>query len=215
VRTLRVGLVTGAEEMWEPAADLLAEHLLRDPGLEIDRAWDCIDLGIDITADYDCLVLLGWPTASRRKLLKRIELHCRGGGSLVALRAIHAELPGWTNFAEEVLGGRQLPGTKCRLLEVERSDSAWHHPIVAGLETMIAEGEVYCGPRFSPDTSVLLKTHSAMPNGQRGLPVAWAKRQEGGRVFCTTLGLLDDFRIPGFVRLISNAVHWVGLVQKN
>ena len=86
--------------------------------------WDCVDqVGIDDTADFDCLVLLGWPAAASREQIKRIELHCRGGGSLVALRATHAAIPGWSNFAEEVLGGRQLPGRRCRLLEVERSQN--------------------------------------------------------------------------------------------
>ena len=44
-------------------------------------------------------------------------------------------------------------------------------------------------------------------------PVAWATRHAGGRVFCTTLGLDDDFREPSFLRLISNAVHWAGLIH--
>ena len=165
-----------------------------------------VELGIDDPADYDCLVLLGWPAASSREQIKRIELYCRGGGSLVALRAMHAEIPGWSSFAEEVLGGRQPAGRRCRLLEVQRSESAWHHPVVQGMETMIAEGEVYSGPRFSPDTTVLLTAHG----GQRVQPVAWTTRHEGGRVFCTTLGLDDDFREPSFLRLISNAVHWTG-----
>ena len=80
---------------------------------------------------------------------------------------------------------------------------------------MIVEGEVYSGPRFSPDTAVLLTTgHRAQHGrGQRVQPVAWTKRYEGGRVFCTTLGLDDDFREPSFLRLISNAVHWTGLVH--
>src|SRR5208283_1289909 len=53
--------------------------------------------------------LLGWPAASSPQRVKRIELYCRGGGSLVAFRAMHAEIPGWSNFAEEVLGRRALP----------------------------------------------------------------------------------------------------------
>ena len=177
--------------------------------LDVYHAWDFVELGIDDPTDYDCIVLLGWPAASSRERVKRIELHCRGGGSLVALRAMHAEIPGWSNFTEEVLGGRQPPGRRCRLLEVERSETAWHHPVVQGVETMIAEGDVYSGPRFSPDTTVLLTAQS----GQRVQPVAWTTRHEGGRVFCTTLGLDDDFREPSFLRLISNAVHWTGLVH--
>ena len=155
-RTLRVGLIAGPEATWDLAAARVAEHLRRDQNLEVYHAWDCVELGIEDPTDYDCLVLLGWPAASSRQRIKRIELYCRGGGSLVALRAMHAEIPGWSNFAEEVLGGRQPAGRRCRLLEVQRSDSAWHHPVVEGVEAMIAEGEVYSGPRFSPDTTVLL-----------------------------------------------------------
>ncbi len=208
-RTLRVGLIAGPEATWDLAAARVGEHLRKDQSLEVYHAWDCVDLGLEDPTDYDCLVLLGWPAASSRQRVKRIELFCRGGGSLVALRAMHAEIPGWSNFAEEVLGGRQPVGRRCRLLEVERSDNAWHHPVVEGVEAMIAEGEVYSGPRFSPDTTVLLTAQ----NGQRMQPVAWTRRHEGGRVFCTTLGLDDDFREPSFLRLISNAVHWTGLVH--
>ncbi|MGA2258779.1 MAG: ThuA domain-containing protein [Thermoguttaceae bacterium] len=208
-RTLRVGLIAGPEATWDLAAARVADYLRTDPNLDVYYAWDCVELGIDDPTDYDCIVLLGWPAASRRERIKRIELHCRGGGSLVALRAMHAEIPGWSNFTEEVFGGRQPTGRRCRLLEVERSDSAWHHPVVHGVETMIAEGDVYSGPRFSPDTTILLTAH----NGQRVQPVAWATRHEGGRVFCTTLGLDDDFREPSFLRLISNAVHWTGLMH--
>ena len=220
-RTLRVGLIAGPGATWDLAAARLAEHLRKDTGLEVCHAWDCVDLDIDDPTDYDCLVLLGWPAVSSSQRIKRIELHCRGGGSLVALRAMHAEIPGWSNFAEEVLGGRQPAGRRTRLLEVQLSETAWHHPVLEGLQTMIAEGDVYCGPRFSPDTTVLLTaghgrapcTHGRHGRGQRKQPVAWTTRHEGGRVVCTTLGLDDDFREPSFLRLISNAVRWTGLVH--
>jgi len=208
-RLLRVGLVAGPEATWDLAAARLAEHLCTDRCLEVHHAWDCVDLGIDDPTDYDCIVLLGWPAASSRERIKRIELYCRGGGSLVALRAMHAEIPGWSNFTEEVFGGRQLDCRECRLLEVERSQSAWHHPVVKDVESMIAEGDVYDGPRFSPDTTVLLTANVR----QRDLPVAWAARHEGGRVVCTTLGQDDDFREPSFLRLIRSAVRWAGLVH--
>ncbi|MEI8372027.1 MAG: ThuA domain-containing protein [Planctomycetota bacterium] len=208
-RVLRVGLIAGPEATRDLAGAQVIEYLRKDQSLEIDHAWDGVELGRDDPADYDCLVLLGWPAASSREQIKRIELFCRCGGSLVALRAMHAEIPGWPNFAEEVLGGRQPAYRRCRLLEVQRSDGAWHHPVVENVEPMIAEGEVYDGPRFSPDTTVLLTADS----GQRVHPVAWTTRHEGGRVFCTTLGLDDDFLEPSFLRLISNAVHWTGLVH--
>ena len=111
-RTLHVGLVAGPEATWDLAAARVADHLRKDQSLEVHHAWDCVELGIDDPTDYDCLVLLGWPAASSRQQVKRIELYCRGGGSLVALRAMHAEIPGWSNFAEEVLGGRQPAGRR-------------------------------------------------------------------------------------------------------
>ncbi len=208
-RTLRVGLIAGLGATWDLAGAQVAEYLRQDQTLEVNRAWDCAEAGMDDPADYDCLVLLGWPAPSSRERVKRIELYCRGGGSLVAVRATHAEIGGWPNFAEEVLGGRQPAGRNSRLLEVERCEGAWHHPVVQNVDTMIAEGDVYCGPRFSPGTTVLLTAKS----GRDVRPVAWTARHAGGRVFCTTLGLGDDFREPSFLRLISNAIHWAGLVH--
>ena len=214
-RTLHVGVIAGPEATWDLAAARVAQHLRCQQGLEVYYAWDCVELGLDDPTDYDCLVLLGWPAASSRQRVKRIELYCRGGGALVALRAMHAEIPAWSNFAEDVLGGRQPPGRRASLLEVERSDSAWHHPVVEGVKTLIAEGELYSGPRFSPDTTVLLTAgHRAQHGrGRQMQPVAWTRRHAGGRVFCTTLGTEDDFREPSFLRLISNAVQWTGLVR--
>ena len=147
---LRVGLIAGPEATWDLAAARVAEQLRGEQGLEVYYAWDCVDLGLDDPTDFDCLVLLGWPAASSRQRVKRIELYCRGGGSLVALRSMHAEIPGWSSFTEEVLGGRQPAGRRCRLLEVQRSENAWHHPLLEGIETIIAEGEVYMDRVFRP-----------------------------------------------------------------
>ena len=208
-RTLRIGLIAGAEAAWDLAAAQLIEHLRNDERLEVRLAWDGAESGIEDRLDYDCLVLLGWPAATSRERLKRIELHVRGGGSLVALRAMHAELPGWSSFAEDVFGGRQPSGNRCRLHEVDRSDSAWHHPVLDGVRPMIAEGEVYEGPRFSPETNVLLMAYG----DDQPRPVAWTRRHRGGRVVASTLGVDDDFREPNFLHLLGNAIHWAGLVR--
>ena len=169
-RALRVGIIAGIEARWDWAATRLVEHLGSDPRMAVYFAWDCVNLGIDDSVEYDCLVLLGWPAACNRQRIKRIELYCRGGGALVALRAMHAEVPGWSSFAEDVLGGRQRLERQRRLLEVQRSETAWHHPVLEGVEPMLAEGQVYDGPRLPLDTTVLLTAQSE-PCGQ---PVAWA-----------------------------------------
>ena len=160
--------------------------------------------------DYDCLVLLGWPAMNDRQRLKRIELHCRGGGSLVAVRTLAATMPGWPDFAEEVFAGRQPETNQSRLLETRRSDVAWHHPALDGLEGLIAEGEVYRGPRLSSTATVLLTAD----DGRGAAPVAWTSRHAGGRVFSTTLGHEDDFREPAFLGLIARAVRWTAMARR-
>ncbi len=209
-RTLCVGLLAGTESAWEMAAEFVAAHLSNDDGLTVEHAWESSVAGDAAAVDYECLVLLGWPSLSDRQRLKQIELYCRGGGPLVALRTLDAEMPGWPDFAEEVFGGRQPAARRGRLFEVQRSDVAWHHPVLEGVENLIAEGEVYRGPRHSPLTTVLLTAD----DGRGQAPVAWATRHLGGRVFCSTLGHDDDFREPAFLRLIANAVHWVTQVPR-
>jgi hypothetical protein len=205
-RTLRVGMVIGRDATWDVAAAHLAEHFDETPGLIVEHAWESAAAGDDVADAYDCLLLLGWPAATDRPRLKQIEWHCRGGGPLVALRTLNAEVPGWPDFAEEVFGGRQPAARWSRLLEVERSDVAWYHPVVDGVEAMLAEGEVYHGPRLSPLATVLLTAD----DGRGPAPVAWTTRHAGGRIFCSTLGHDDDFRERAFLRLISNAIRWAG-----
>jgi hypothetical protein len=217
----------------EKAAERLVVHFNRHPQMIAVRPWrdtaayaapDLPPVPVaahawgnqapaDACDDYDCLVLLGWPAADDRRRLKQIELYCRGPGPLVALRTLDAEMPGWPDFNEEVFGGRLEPRGRAarrpsRLLEVLRSDVAWHHPVVDGVEILIAEGEVYRGPHLSPRATVLLTAD----DGRGPAPVAWAMRRGGGRTVCSTLGQEDDFREPAFLRLLSNAVRWAAMV---
>ena len=39
-------------------------------------------------------------------------------------------------------------------------------------------------------------------------PVAWTNTYKGGRVFYTSLGNPDDFRLRAFRRLLLNGVFW-------
>jgi hypothetical protein len=208
--TLSVGILAGLGSSWQFAVERLAGHLNSDRTVIAERAWERAAADDGVAPDYDCLVLLGWPAANDRQRLKRIELYCRGGGSLVAVRTLGANMPEWPDFAEEVFGGRQPETRHGRLLEVRRSDVAWHHPALDGLESLIAEGEVYRGPRLSPVATVLLTAD----DGRGSAPVAWTTRHTGGRVFCTTLGHEDDFREPAFLRLIAHAVRWTAMVGR-
>jgi hypothetical protein len=209
-QTLAVGILAGLGSPWPQAVERLAGHLNSDRTLIAERAWERAGAGDDVVEDYDCLVLLGWPAMNDRERLKRIELYCRSGGSIVAVRTLGANMPGWPDFAEEVFAGRQVESQQSRLLETRRSDVAWHHPALEGIDGLIAEGEVYRGPRLSPAATILLTAD----DGCGSAPVAWTTRHAGGRIFCTTLGHEDDFREPAFLRLIARAVRWTAMVRR-
>jgi hypothetical protein len=67
-------------------------------------------------------------------------------------------------------------------------------------------GSLYRASPLKPGADVLLL---GAVEGQPEEPVAWTfQRADGGRSFYTSLGHVDDFTNPAFVRLLLNAVHW-------
>lgn len=38
--------------------------------------------------------------------------------------------------------------------------------------------------------------------------MAWTNTYKGGRIFYTSLGHADDFKLPQFRTLLSNAIQW-------
>jgi uncharacterized protein len=89
---------------------------------------------------------------------------------------------------------------------------------VSGVEHAVLEG---VGPDFM-SRSWLYRTHLLndclqllrgepieAENTPTSGPVAWIRtHRNGGRVFYTSLGHADDFEVPQFRRLVSNAIRW-------
>jgi type 1 glutamine amidotransferase len=44
-------------------------------------------------------------------------------------------------------------------------------------------------------------------------PVAWTHTHRGGRVFYTSLGHPDDFKLPAFQTLLKNSIDWAATTQ--
>ena len=209
-QTLSVGILAGLGSSWRIALERLTGHLNSDKSLAAEPACgnDTRRSGDDAVEDYDCLVLLGWPATNDRRRLKQIELYCRGGGSIVAVRTLGASVPGWPDFAEEVFGGRQIESGQSRILEVRRSDIAWHHPALDGLD-----GPDCRGRGLSRPAAFIFDNHRAYrrrrPRHRAGGMDHATRRQPSPSA--PALGHEDDSREPAFLRLISQAVRWTSM----
>ena len=122
----------------------------------------------------------------------------------------------WNDFGADVLGAPwiehygHLSSTDIRTEEV-----AAGHPILTGVdpEFRLRSWLYIVRPDYPPvDATVLLTGTSVGPSDweiREDQPVAWTLSGTGGRrVFTTTLGHPEDFRVEAFQRLVLNAVHW-------
>ncbi len=92
-----------------------------------------------------------------------------------------------------------------------------NHPILAGVSPTfhVRSWTYHVRPNYPPkDAQVLVQGRPVLPEGERGgdetvNPIAWTHTHSGGgRVFTTTMGHPEDFRVSDFRRLIVNGVYW-------
>ena len=105
-------------------------------------------------------------------------------------------------------GTLAMGGTKARRrqpIEVEIEPAARWHPVLEGIEPFMSNAAPARGIGLPDDATPLLYSRIA----GRIETLAWARCRRG-RVFCTSLGRAEDFRQAAFVRLVLNAMAWVG-----
>ncbi|HVX12495.1 MAG TPA: ThuA domain-containing protein [Pirellulales bacterium] len=162
--------------------------------------------------------------------LQRIRTYIEAGKPVVGIRtASHAfslrsnQPPpaghaAWPEFDARVLGGHYTnhhpaPTENARTI-VWIKDEAKTHPILVGLP----QGEwsvgssLYKTRPLGESTKVLLMGRfegGQTAEDRAAEPVAWTNTDyRGGRVFYTSLGHPDDFKIAAFRRLLLNGVFW-------
>ena len=128
----------------------------------------------------------------------------------------------WPEFDPDVLGGnyqghhnnkpkKNKPGNNKEdpPTYVQAVATLKGHPILRGVRT-----EEFIVPSWLYKTRPLAATAQTLIMGRAGdrqphEPVAWTNlRPGGGRVFYTSLGHPDDFKIADFERLLLNGIHW-------
>jgi len=179
--------------------------------------------GLDALYDADLLVL----SMRRRALpvvqMDHLERYIRTGKPLVAIRVsvVPFQLSDpkdrpdghvvWQDFDTEVLGcdyrgydaGSRKTGCDVRAVPEAKGQS-----ILRGLE-----GARFHSPSWLYRTKPLAATTTLLMVGRWSQdrpeePVAWTHTYNGGRVFYTSLGHWEDFKMEPFQRLLLNGIHW-------
>jgi type 1 glutamine amidotransferase len=192
-------------------------------GSETDRN----DLpGLDALESADVLFV----SVRRRVLpgaqLERIRKFVAAGKPVVGIRtASHAfslrpgmpipeNLEAWPTFDPEVLGGHYTGHHgPSPAVAVTIADGAAEHPILAGVDLaqLTGRGTLYQVSPLSVSARPLLI--GTIPD-QSPEPIAWTNiDKNGGRVFYTSLGHVDDFQQEPFNRLLANALRWAAQIK--
>lgn len=138
--------------------------------------------------------------------LERFKKYVTSGKPVVGVRTASHAVQTWLDFDHEVLGGNYKshhPAGPVTTIDV--ASDAKKHPVLAGVELTTVNDSLYKNEGHATDINVLL--HGTIPS-QPTEAVAWTREYKGGRVFYTSLGAQDTFQLPGFRRMLANALFW-------
>lgn len=181
--------------------------------------------GLDGLESADLLVLSVRRRAPKADQLERIRRYAATGKPIVALRttshafalrpdqAVPAGHAVWPEFDAQVLGGnyqghhnnKELTDPKT-FVRVDAKEPG--HAILQGVPTeeTYVRSWLYKTSPLAPTATPLMT--GRVEGRQPEEPVAWTNVQNGGRVFYTSLGHPDDFKLPLFRRLLLNGCFW-------
>ncbi|HEY2934611.1 MAG TPA: ThuA domain-containing protein [Acidobacteriota bacterium] len=184
------------------------------PGLE---ALDTADLAV---------FFLRWRQLPEEQL-DHIRKYLDSGRPVVAFRTTtHAfnypkghVLEKWNGFAAEYLGAPPGWGKghyhygHTSSTDVSTAPAAATDAILKGVEKnfQVRSWLYHVLPYPPQEARVLLMGHSINPERKDAIdnPVAWTwTNKAGGKVFMTTLGHPEDFRVESFQRLVMNVIQW-------
>lgn len=142
--------------------------------------------------------------------IDRFKQYCAAGKPIVGIRTGSHAYQNWLAFDHEVLGGNYKGHYGSNVAaQIDLADSTGHHPVLADVEPFESQGSLYKNTPIADDTSLLLTGRT----DEHFEPVAWTRTHNvgaEGRVFYTSLGHQKDFWELDFLRLIDNAINWVG-----
>lgn len=176
--------------------------------------------GMEALTRADLVVVFARRRAFPAEQMKYLRDYLDRGKPLIGLRtashAFDARGQGpkghfeWPKFDPEVLGGNYTGhyerGVKT-IAKPPKGIEGLLHPILSGVSLPFTSvTSLYkAKPLAKSAEAVLIGT---IP-GEEPEPVAWTNMYGRCRVFYTSLGGVEDFKNPGFRRMLVNAVFWV------
>jgi type 1 glutamine amidotransferase len=182
--------------------------------------------GTEALATADVALFSVWRRTPPKAQMDAIRKFVAGGKPVVGIRtASHAFVlrggkappagrSDWPGFDRDVLGGNYVghhgnSGPKSPRTLVRVLPAAAAHPVLTGLpaEEFAVRSWLY---KTSPLGKMAVPLLTGRVEGRpMPEPVAWVNRHTGGgRVFYTSLGHPDDFRLLAFRRLLVNGIYW-------
>ena len=171
--------------------------------------------------DADLLLVSVRRRALPAPMMALVREHLKAGKPLVGIRtASHAFAPKssdddhatWPDFDQEILGckydNHYGNGGNQALTYVQPIPSAAANPVLSGipLTEFSVSSSLYRSRNLSKSVTPLLV--GKLADGSASEPVAWINQADGRRVFYTSLGSPDDFKLPVFRRLLLNGILW-------
>ena len=208
---LKVCLVSGSEE-YKSEASLIGfqQYLETNYSVTCTRAFGK-DRGNELPGlesldSADVMVLFTRRLTLPPEEMARVRKFIDSGKPLVGIRTASHAFQNWEPDVKaldrDVLGGSyEGHYGKDEPADIEFKKPS--HPVLAGAKPFTTNGKLYKNPRLAPDVTVLLTASTS----EHTEPVAWTRTRRG-RVFYTSLGVPNDFKIESFRQMLAQAVFW-------
>jgi len=217
---LRVCLVSGASDSKPYATDTtlkeLADYLRKEDKMVCEvvvmnpAGTGFVNLERLLEADAAIFfVRRKTPDAAQLAILRQFFASGKG---FIALRSTSHAWENWTDFDVEVLGARYGRNGTGNFGNAERLIFKTH-PIWEGVTNPTKIGvalttrrDLYRYGEMAADLDIILEGETK--NGR--MPVAWTRtRDDGARLFHVALGYAEEVAMPGYRRMVRNALYWV------
>jgi type 1 glutamine amidotransferase len=162
--------------------------------------------GIEALDSADVMVLFTRRLTLPADQMGHVRKFIDSGKPLVGIRTASHAFENWQPDVKaldrDVLGGSyagHYGADAPAKLDFKQPD----HPILKGVAPFTTTGKLYKNPQLAADVTVLVTAST----GDYTEPVAWT-RSRRGRVFYTSLGIPDDFKLEPFRKMLAQAIYW-------